>query len=251
MIVMAKSYWGRAGKTKRAFCHACLLMIFLLATSCNAHTLFQSNFDTTALNQPPAPSQSVGTVTTRGSILVQVIPGTNLKGVQFDPRSDPNDNTVLRCELSVPQDNGTYVFSTAIYWPSNSGGTVTIWFDRPHDVITTGALSQDVLSGNPKPEFMHLDLIGDSVRIDDDNSTTFGTFPRDQLFLVQVALNINATPSAHILLSGAGASGEADRKIGPSFPTTQLKFGAVRISTVLSADVQTFYATTIVVSRQP
>jgi hypothetical protein len=251
MQALSTLYYGRVGKMKQAFGRGSLLMIFLLTTGCNSQTLFQSNFDATAVNQPPAPSQSVGTVTTQGSVRVQVIPGTNLKGVQFDPRSNPNDNTALRCELSVPQGNGTYVFSTAIYWPSNSGGTVTIWFDRPPGVISTGALSQDALSGNPKPEFMHLDLIGDRVRIDDDNSTTFGTFPRDQLFLVQVTLNINATPSAHILLSGAGASGEADRKIGPSFPTTQLQFGAVRISTVLSADVQTFYATTIVVSRQP
>ena len=57
--------------------------------------------------------------------------------------------------------------------------------------------------------FLNLDLMPDNtVRIDDNDAIKFGTFPRDQEFIVQVTLNINATPTAHIVLSGAGASGE-------------------------------------------
>ena len=247
MLVIGTPRRARVGKVKRAFWRGSLLMVLLLTTGCNSETLFKSNFDATAVNQPPAFMQEVGSVTVDGTVLVQVIPSTNLKGVQFDPLSSPN-NTELRGELVDPQGNGTYVFSTALYWPSNSGGIITIWFDWPPGVISPGTQSNAAFGA--EPDFMHLDFIGGGVRINDDDSTTFGTVPRDQLFIVQVTLNINASPSAHIVLAGAGASGEADYKIGPDSPTTQLQFGAVRISTVLFADIQTFYATNIVVTRQ-
>jgi len=96
--------------------------------------------------------------------------------------------------------------------------------------------------------FLHLDFPGSSVRIDDD--TTFGHFPRGQTFIVQVTLNINAsTPNAHIVLSGAGASGEATRNISPALLPIARQFGAVRISSGLEADDSTFFATTIVVTK--
>ena len=96
---------------------------------------------------------------------------------------------------------------------------------------------------------MHLDFLSDSVRIDDDASTIFGKFPRDQVFIVQVTLNINASPSADIVLSGAGASGQAHRNLSAGL-LPNLQFGAVRIWTVLTADNQTFYAANIVATRK-
>ena len=52
------------------------------------------------------------------------------------------------------------------------------------------------------------------VRIDDDESTVFGETKRDQLFIVQVTLNISAAgATAKVVLSGAGASGEATRNL--------------------------------------
>ena len=96
---------------------------------------------------------------------------------------------------------------------------------------------------------MHLDFLTDSVRIDDDASTIFGKFPRDQVFVVQVTLNISASPSADIVLSGAGASGQAHCNLSTGLPPTPLQFGAVRIWTVLAADIQTFYAANTVVTR--
>ena len=66
------------------------------------------------------------------------------------------------------------------------------------------------------------------MRLDDDDGTKFGGFPRDQWFFLQVTLKINATPSAHFLLSGAGASGEKDYNVLPPFMSLAHQFGAVR-----------------------
>lgn len=222
-----------------------LPLFLLVTTGCASTTLFQSNFDTTPVNQPPAQAQAVGTAVVEGSVVVATLPDTpSVRGVRFDPINNPTGPTVLHCVLVQHPVDGTYVFSTVLYIPSNSGGIVTISFGRAPDILspTTKALGAQ--------QFMHLDFIGDSVRIDDDNSTIFGKYPRDQVFIVQVTLNINATPSAHIVLSGAGASGEADRNLSLGSPPIPLQFGAVRIRTILTADIQTFYAANIVVTRK-
>jgi len=46
--------------------------------------------------------------------------------------------------------------------------------------------------------FLHLDLLPDNqVRIDDNETTKFGTFPRDQPFIVQVTLDpLPRTPTS-------------------------------------------------------
>jgi hypothetical protein len=50
-----------------------------------------------------------------------------------------------------------------------------------------------------------------AVRINNDDTTRFGTFPRNQPFDVTVSLITAALPpTAHIVLFGAGASGSAD-----------------------------------------
>jgi hypothetical protein len=46
---------------------------------------------------------------------------------------------------------------------------------------------------------------------------------------VQVILNIRATPTAHILLSGAGASGERDYAILPPHVPLARQYGTVRL----------------------
>src|SRR4029453_13396243 len=142
--------------------------------------------------------------------------------------------------------DGTYVFSTGLFIPSKSGGILTISFDRAPPKVSPVTKAKVAFSGGQ--QFMHLDFLSNSVRIDDDASTGFGKFERDQLFIVQVTLNINAPPSADIVLSGASASGQAHRNL--SLLPTALQFGAVRIWTVLQADIQTFYAANIVVTRK-
>lgn len=223
--------------------------LLLLTAGCASTTLFQSNFDSTPINQPPAHAQAVGTATVEGSVLVAALPDTpSVRGVRFDPISSPNSPTALHCDLLQHPADGTYVFSTLLFLPSKSGGIVTISFDRAPAIVSPVTKSKVAFSGGQ--QFMHLDFLSDSVRIDDDASTTFGKFPRDQVFIVQVTLNINASPSADIVLSGAGASGQAHRNLSSGLLPNALQFGAVRIWTVLTADNQTFYGANIVVTRK-
>jgi hypothetical protein len=68
------------------------------------------------------------------------------------------------------------------------------------------------------------------VRLDDNEGTKFGSFPRNQPFIVQVTLNINASAStARIVLSGTGASGERDYTIISPLQNVSRQFGAVRL----------------------
>src|SRR5262245_32059985 len=91
---------ARFGKLKRALGPGSLLLILLLITGCDpTTTLFRSNFDATAVDQPPAPVQSVGTVAVEGGVRVAVIPSTNVKGVKFDRIGGAN-TAVLRCNLA-------------------------------------------------------------------------------------------------------------------------------------------------------
>lgn len=105
-----------------------------------------------------------------------------------------------------------------MFMPSGSG-IATIQFETFTNPISS-------LQG-----FLHLDFTEDNhIRIDDNEGTKFGSFPRDQPFIVQVSLNINATAStAHIVLSGAGASGERDYTVIPPFQNMSRQFGAVRL----------------------
>ena len=226
-------YRALVSKLRRALCLGSVLPLLLLAPGCASRTLFQSNFDITPINQPPAHQQAVGTAIVEGGVVVGVIPDTNQKAARFNRISGSNV-AVLHCNLSEAPGDATYVFSTVLFFPKGAGGLVTIQFEKA--------------GGGER--FLHLDFPGNRVRIDDDESTTFGNFQRDQVFIVQVTLNINASsPNAHIVLSGAGASGEATRNISPPLVPIARQFGAVRLSSGLEADDSTFFATNIVVTQ--
>jgi hypothetical protein len=131
------------------------------------------------------------------------------------------------------------MFSTILYMRTGTGAA-TIQFER---------FDQQV--GSYGDGFLHLDLMPDNtVRIDDNDATKFGTFPRDQKFVVQVTLNINATPTAHILLSGAGASGERAYTILPPYVPLARQYGAVRLWMGYPSP-GFFTATDIVVTHKP
>lgn len=221
-----------------------VLCVLTTAGSCNTETLFKSNFDATAINQPPAATQQVGTASVDGppaSVIVVAAPPNAQPSGKWLQVSRPDGPQVASFQGKLKQQpgDGTYVFSTALFIPQNNGGVATIQFEPFNQPVT-----------NPSG-FLHLDFLSNNrVRIDDDNSTIFGQFPRDQVFLVQVTLTINATnPSAHIILSGAGASGEADRAVLlPLRPQAQ-QFGAVRIWMGFP-NTGVFQATNVVVSRK-
>jgi hypothetical protein len=152
--------------------------------------------------------------------------------------SEPVPRAALLCNFSQFKGDGTYVFSTILSMRTGTGAA-TIQFEPFNQPVT------DYGGG-----FLHLDLMPDnSVRIDDNNATKFGTFPRDQDFILQVTLDINSTPTAHILLSGAGASGERDYTILPPYVPLARQFGSVRLW--MAAPWPGFFdATNIVVKRK-
>jgi len=51
---------SRVSKLNRVLCRVSLLLL-LLIPGCSSETLFKSNFDANAVNQPPAHAQEVGT----------------------------------------------------------------------------------------------------------------------------------------------------------------------------------------------
>jgi hypothetical protein len=217
-----------------------LLVTLALISGCASETLFQSNFDPTSVGQPPAHVQQVGTANMFGpfgSVVVVAPPVTpSSKWVQITRPNGPNV-AGMQGNFSQFRGNGNYAFSTFLYMPSNSG-LATIQFEpfsQPVDTLSS---------------FLHLDFTQDNrVRIDDNDATKFGAFPRDQVFIVQVTLNINASaPTAHIVLAGAGASGQADYTILPPFRPMAQQFGAVRLWMGFPW-TGTFDATNIVVTR--
>jgi hypothetical protein len=221
------------------------LIALTTAGNCNTETLFKSNFDATDLNQPPSPTQAVGTASFAGppgSVLVSAAPpnaSPPAKWLKVTRASNQVDVASFQGKLVRQPGEGTYVFSSALFVPSGNNGPVTVQFEQ---------FSQPV---NNPAGFLHFDFMPDGhVRIDDDQSTTFGTFPLNQVFLVEVTLTINSTsPSAHIILSGAGASGTADRTVLPPFRLQAAQFGAVRLW-VGFPNVGTFHAANVVVSRK-
>jgi hypothetical protein len=104
---------------------------------------------------------------------------------------------------------------------------------------------------NDPKGFLHLDFLqNNQVRIDDGAGGSFGTFPRDKIFMVKVTLDINATaPFADISLAGDGASGTAHREIFSHLRNEARQFGALRLW-VGFPWVGSFSATNIVVKRQ-
>jgi hypothetical protein len=211
-------------------------------TACASTTVFQSDFGTNTLNQPPAHAQKTGTANVdgpTGSVLVVPAPaGANGQWVRVRRANGPT-LAALQGNLSSFGGAGFYTFSAHLYVPSGSG-VASIQFER------FGQASDDYAG------FLHLDFLPENrVRIDDNAATTFGTFKRDQPFVVQVTLNISATEpaTAHIVLAGVDASGTADYTILPPFQSFARQFGAVRVWQGFP-HTGAFHVTNILVTRR-
>src|SRR5438270_10417146 len=97
--------------------------------------------------------------------------------------------------------------------------------------MPTGACVASISFETPVQEFLHLDFMpNNTVRIDDIDATEFGSFPRDQVFLVQVTLNISAAQStAHVMLPGSGATGDQNYTLPSPSQIHSRQFGAIRV----------------------
>ena len=244
---------GAACRTAIGIARLILLLGFLVALttagSCNSPKLFQSNFDATAVGQPPSLTQAVGTASVdgpSGSVLVVAAPPNaqpSGKWLQIKVANKSGQVASFQGKLKQQPGNGTYVFSTALFIPPTG--------PQGEDNVATISFEALTSRGSLPAEFLHLDFLANNrVQIDDDSSTVFGSFPRNQVFLVQVTLDINATAAkAHIILSGAGASGEADRNVISPLVSQAQQFGAVRIRMGFP-HTGTFFATNILVQRK-
>jgi hypothetical protein len=196
-----------------------ILALALLGLSGCGATLFQFD-DTAPLNQPPPPAQKVGTANVDGppgSVVMVASPsGSGGRWVKITRTATQTSVSGLQCNLIRFAGDGDYTISCTLIIPSGAG-LATLQFEPfgqdPH-TVTSG---------------LHLDFTEDNrVRIDDNDATKFGSFQRDRVFLVQVKLKINATPTAHIDLVGANASGSADYAV-TSLAGILRQFGAVRV----------------------
>jgi len=192
-----------------------------LLAACSGETLFQSDFASYETHTPPIGPEKVGTtaVDPVSDQYVWVANSTdNTVLITREFGAMPVPRAALLCNFAQFRGDGTYLFSTILYMRTGTGAA-TIQFEP---------FNQQV--GSYENGFLHLDLMPDNtVRIDDDDATKFGTFPRDQSFVVQVTLKINPTPTAHIVLSGAGVSGEKDYTILPPYVPLARQYGAVRL----------------------
>ena len=211
----------------------------LLVSGCASETIFRSNFDSTPIGQPPSITQSVGTAHVFGGgvtvIAAPVAPSG--KWIQISRPNNPNVITGMQGKMTKSGD-GVYTFSATMFMPTGAQ-VATIQFE------SSGNGPEDVSA------FLHLDLMPDNtVRIDDDDSTKFGSFQRDQPFIVQVTLKIGAPSStAHIVLAGATASGVKDTTIIGGLQPLSREFGAIRIWQGFP-HVGAFDATNISVTRR-
>jgi hypothetical protein len=211
-----------ANKMNLVFLLGCL---GLLLMGCQSETLFQSSFNSNAVNAPPSPNQLVGTVSVAGetgSVVVVPTP-PNATSDQWVRISRQSKNTspisTMMGSLAHLRGPGTYGFLAVLYIPSTSG---------------LASLDFQEVNLTPTPQsFLHLDFVStnpanEMVRINDQNDqkSLFGTFPGDHPFTVSVNLEINPTsPVAHVQLFGTGASGTADIPLTPASFAQQ--FGAV------------------------
>lgn len=193
-----------------------------LLAACSTETLFRSNFDATPVGQPPAHVQQVGTANVfgpAGSVLVvSPPPGSSGNWVQIQRLNNQQDIAGMQGVLSQTRGPGQYNFLAAVYMPTGAG-LATFQFE-PANQPPNGLLS-----------FLHLDLTQDNkVRIDDNDATKFGSFPRNQTFDVAVGLDTTASPPvAHISLLGANTSGTTTYTIQSAYSSLAQQFGAIRL----------------------
>jgi len=184
---------------RRGFCLICAALL----SACSSQTLFQSNFDATPIGQPPAHMQQVGTANVSGSpgsVVVVASPvQTGGRWVQVSRPNDPVTIVAFQGNFSQFAGDGSYTFDATLFIPPDPAGrtVASVQFEQFNQPVS-----------NSFNGFLHLDFLQNgTIRIDDRPDTVFGTFPHNQPFIVQVTLNINAAPTAHIALGVLGHRG--------------------------------------------
>ncbi len=212
----------RSGAIAALGCRLPLALALTILGGCQSATVFQSNFNSTPVGQPPASAQATGTASVFGATGSVTVVGSPVQagGDHWLKVSRANNSAPISGMLGTlaAQPGGQYNFLCAMFIPTGSG-VATLSFEPVPQPQPGGMV-----------DFLHLDFMQDNrVRINDVRASEFGSFPRDTPFDVAVTLNTTASPpTAHIALIGSGASGSADSTItAPAFFAQQ--FGAVRV----------------------
>jgi hypothetical protein len=198
-------------------------LLVLLSVACNSTTVLSAQFNAEPVGSPPAFAQNVGTVqfiNGAGSVTVQPSPvdgSVTNKWVRVSHPTQPTPETSLRAQFDGFHGTGKYNFLAAVFIPTGTGA-VTLQFEPFGGSVSTFT------------DFLHLDFMPapqNDVRVNDDNANRFGSFPRDQAFVVSVLVDSTVSPpTARIsLLGGSGATGMKDVNL----PSMANQFGGVRL----------------------
>lgn len=195
----------------------------LLLQACAGETVFLMSLRGNPVGQPPAPTQEIGSVVVSpGTVTVVSLAGTSNSWAQITRQPGPNAPIPgLGGIFSKVAGDGDYMVTASMFIPDapahSAGNVASIEFD--------GGLAAGPFS---RQSFMHIDFRPDGrIRIDDDASTDFGSFPRNQNFLLTVALHIGPASTATISLLGANTSGSQQHVIAGPFNGNAREFGAV------------------------
>jgi hypothetical protein len=208
-----------------------MLTGYLLLSGCASEIMFRSSFNANAVGGPPAVNQAIGTIAIDGAPGSVVIVPAPVNTTPPQPtghwaqirrdRGPGNPVATMHCNLSASRGDGSYSVLAVLFIPSGSGlATVEFATARQAAPASFG--------------FMHLDFLENNrVRVNDNSTQVFGTFPRDQFFTLAVTLNITASSAtANLQLLGGTASGGMDINLvtqaAPLFLVRQ--FGIVRFS---------------------
>jgi hypothetical protein len=197
---------------------AALLLVVLALAACNSTTVLNAAFNAEPVGTPPAATQPIGFIELRpGSGTITMAPSPTGSGnpwVRFNHPTQPAPETVMRARFDSFHGTGKYNVLCAMFIPSDTGA-VTVNLETFAGSIDTAG------------DFLHLDFMPENnVRINDDNANRFGSFPRNQSFVLSIAVDTTVNPpTARVALLGGSASGQKDVTL-PAFSTG---FGAVRV----------------------
>ena len=193
-----------------------LLVLLAALSGCKSTTVLLANFNAEAVGSPPAFAQPTGIVEKRdgaGSVRVDNPPGSSSKWARISHPTQPSPETGLRARFDSFHGTGQYGLLAALFIPSGTGAVT---------------LQLEPFSGtfDSSPEFLHLDFMPENnVRLNDNNADRFGTFPRDQTFVVSIQVDTSVSPPKATITLLGGASGTRDIVL----PALANQFGAVRV----------------------
>ncbi|MBK6930364.1 MAG: hypothetical protein IPH12_05655 [Saprospirales bacterium] len=195
------------------------VLVLMSLPACEGEKILVANFNGNTIGQAPAQNQEVGTVRVdglSGNCTVEKINGLTPNWVRVLRPNIPNTVTGLQGTAIQAKGPGEYTFTTTLYIPDGDG-VATVQFE-PHNQ----AVQQYT-------NFLHIDFLADNkVRVNDDPNKTFGSFPRNQPFILQVVLNIQPNgSSADISLSGANATGQMN--VTGLINQFAMQFGSIRV----------------------